>query len=77
MHTYIDNKITFFHHDKKKFDITQIPKISQLDKKGQHDPYVRLESKVELGYNQKANHEKFSLSITVTPARAELGLAQL
>ena len=61
----------------KKFDITHIPKISQLNKKGQHDPKVRLESKAELGQNQKANHEKFSLSLTVTPARAELGLAQL
>ena len=53
------------------------PKYLNWTKKAQHDPKVRLESKAELGKNQKANHEKVSFSLTVTPARAELGLAQL
>ena len=46
-------------------------------KKAKHYPTVRLESKAELGQNQKANHERFSLGLTATPAWAELGLAQL
>ena len=32
---------------------------------------------LKLGQNQKPNQEKFSLGLTVTPAWAELGLAQL
>ena len=53
------------------------PKYLNWTKKAQHDPKVRLQLKAELGWNQKENHEKFSLSLTVIPAQAELGLAQL
>ena len=52
------------------FSITKIPKIYQLN---QIWPNMTL----KLGQNQKPNHEKFSLGLTVTPALAELGLAQL
>ena len=69
--------MTFFIMTKKNLTLTKSPKYLNLTKKAQHDPKVRQESKAELGQNQKANHEKFSLSLTVTPARAELGLAQL
>ena len=71
--------MTFFIMTKKNLTLTKSPKYLNLIKKAQHDPKVRLESKAELGYNQnqKANREKFSLSLTVTPARAELGPAQV